>query len=309
MKICFLYPGVRPHDALPNWVAALRRHCKEHEVVQATSVAGCAGADVVLALTQREEYPPARIDDDLAALRRQKVPFGVAHNQDSPAVPARGDYPSFAWTFAAHEKLRKAGYDPKLVRMPVLPPAREPTPGEIASLLGMGLAGFPLHVATFGAAEPKKHTIQMAQWCKANGVMFTCYAPGCFAEEHQDYHDRLRKVVPRHDDLVVHPWAEKVEDLAYLFTSVSHFLFVLPPGKGGPGGSPTSCRYATAFGRPVVVIDDENTYALDGFTVRRSLAGLTVEDLRAAELPNYDWLPDRYVGRLASLTLAHWGKA
>src|SRR4029077_5649060 len=138
MRVAFLYPGVSRHDALPLWVAALRRHCRTNEVFQATSPAGCAGADVVLALTQREQYPPRQIDEDLISLRAMKLPFGVVHNQDSPPVPAPGDYPSFVWTLAAQTKL--AALKPWLLRMPVLP--RIPNWSQPPS---------GLHVVTFGA--------------------------------------------------------------------------------------------------------------------------------------------------------------
>lgn len=310
MKVAFLYPGTSAHDALPNWVAALARHCREHEVVQATSVAGCAGCDVTLALTQREVYPPARIDSDLAELRRRGLPYGVVHNQDNPAVPAPGDYPSFVWTFQAHERLRSRA--PQLVRMPVLPKCVSEDAYRSEHIHGpqQGYPNCDTHVATFGACEPKKYVVQMAQRCKALGVPFTAFVAAPFVtEDTQGYLDRVNALVKERNAVCVHPWSPKIEDLSSLFSSVSHFLFVLPPGKGGSGGSPTSCRYATAFGRPVVVVDDENTYALDGFTVLRSLMELTEETLRAAGLPNYDWLPDRYVGKLASLTLQHWGKA
>lgn len=292
MKVAFLYPNTDQKDALCDWVQTLRRHVKGHEVCRALSTAGCAGADVVLALTQREKYPQPRIDADLLDLRHMKIPYGVVHNQDNPAVPAPGDHPSYVWTFRSYQKL--AQHRPHLVRMPVLPAAVKPT------------ADLPTHVATFGNCEPKKAVVQMAKWCKDRGVVFSVFCPGAWAEANADYVDRVRKTGAR---VCLHPWAPCVEDLAYLFADVSHFLFVLPPGKGGDGGSPTSCRYATAFGRPVVVIDDENTYALDGFTVRESLDALTPDDLKAAELPNGDWVPEKYVDRLVRLTLEHWGKA
>ena len=296
MKLAFLYPSADPRDALPLWVAALARHCREHRVVRATSVAGCAGCDAVLALTQREKYPPAQVGADLQALRAAKVPYGVLHNQDNPPVPLPGDYPNFVWTFAQRQRLKTR--NPWLVRMPVLPLCVPCGVGSTSSAL------VPRHVATFGRVEPKKHTLQMAQRCKALGVEFSAFTP-FLEDESQGYHDRVRK----YGRVCAHPWAEKVEDLAYLFGGVSHFLFVLPPGKGGSGGSPTSCRYATAFGRPVVVVDDENTYALDGFAVLKSLAELSVDVLRQAELPNYDWLPDRYVEAVGKRVLEHWARA
>lgn len=294
MKVCFLYPATDTRDALEVWVATLARHCKGHQVRLGLHVKEVTDDDVVLALTQREVYPQDRIDADLLMLRKSGVPFGVVHNQDDPAVPSPGGYPSFVWTYRSWEKLRSRS--PVLVRMPVLPQCTVAQYGFESKY----------HVATFGRCEPKKHVVQMARWCQREKVPFTAFTPGSTVEANGDYIDRVRKVPGA--QVCVHPWAEKVEDLHYLFAGVSHFLFVLPPGKSRPGGSPTSCRYATAFGRPVVVVDDEGTYSLDGFTVARGLDDLTADDLRRATLPNYDWLPEAYVDRLARLTLAHWGK-
>ncbi len=75
----------------------------------------------------------------------------------------------------------------------------------------------------------------------------------------------------------------------------SHFLFVLPPSKVGTGGSPTSPRYAGLFNRPVIVVDDEETFVSDGYHVYRSLDGIDPADLPDMLAPLYAWSPDAYL--------------
>src|SRR5205823_4418607 len=101
---------------------------------------------------------------------------------------------------------------------------------------------------------------------------------------------------------------EQVEFLAPLLEKVSHFLFVLPESRGGTGGSPTSPRYAGLFNRPVVVVDDEDTYEQDGYYVYRSLDHIRLGDLSTMTPPACNWSPDAYVGELVRQTLAYWSK-
>lgn len=280
MKLAFLYPRDHPEDALASWVRALGRHA-HHEVVLATDGHGARRADVVFLLTQGDYHPRALCDLHLREMREYGVPCGVVHNWDQPAVPTPGHYPSFCWTRTAELRLAVQGFEPTLLRMPVFPPLVPP-------LL------VPPRVATFGRIEAKKQTVEMARWARQAGIPFTAFVPRPWQEYEYNF------------EVVAHPYFERVEDLAHLMAGVSHFLFILPPSKGGTGGSPTSPRYAGFFSRPVIVVDDEDTYREDGFHVFRLLDD--IGNLEAMQPPRYDWLPDAYLEALVSQTLSFWGK-
>jgi hypothetical protein len=298
-RVAFLFPGSGPHEALDNWVRTLARHARRHEVALARDPAACAGAGCALALTETNSYPRARVEADLRELARMGLPFGVLHNNDrDPAdgrsgIPAPGRYPSFCWTARGRGRLRRRGHDPALLRQPVF--------GPLAAEPGAGAA--PL-VATFGHVEPKKRTFQMNEWAKRRGLAFWALGPDVLAGEYADYVADLRG---RGCPVTLYPWLERVEDLAPLVARVSHFLFVLTEAKGGTGGSPTSPRYAGFFNRPVVVVDDEDTFREDGYHVYRSLEDVRPLDLPGMGPPSYAWGPDEYLDALVKGTLTFWG--
>ena len=113
--------------------------------------------------------------------------------------------------------------------------------------------------------DPDEIREEMADWARERNIKFTAYGPKELCEPYRDYIKFCRA------NVVLYPWAGHIEDLALCFQEVSHFLFVLPPSKEGTGGSATSPRYAGFFNRPVIVVDDEDTFERDGFYVFRSL--------------------------------------
>ncbi len=287
MKVSFLFPGSDKAEALDVWVTTIARHCKQHEVALRRAPIECIRDDVVLVLTEGRTYPKDKIDHDIVMLAQQGIPFGVVHNHDRPAVPSLGDYPSFVWTEQASKRLRS--YDPVLLRQPVLPPLMEPKQRK-------------LHLGTFGHVEPKKSTLEMAVWATNRNIPFTAYCPTVLAGLYKDYIAAVKKAGAL---VVTYDWHDKVEDLGALMDDVSHFLFVLPPAKGGSGGSPTSPRYATAFARPVIVVDDETTLCDDGVYVFWSLDDIT--GLEEMTPPPWNWNPDAYISELSKRVLA-WRK-
>jgi hypothetical protein len=236
------------------------------------------GDEIVLVVTEGKSYPTAKVDADIATLRANGKRFGVIHNNDNPGVPTPGDYPSFCWTELAHARL--FDYRPTTVRQPVLPFIMEPK-------------ARPLHIGTFGHIERKKATLDMARWAKRNSLPFTAFVPDVLTTQYRLYIDAVRSAGA---NVVVYPWAERIEDLAPLFTDISHFLFVLPLSKGSSGGSPTSPRFATAFARPVIVVDDERLLAQDGVYVFASLAA--IQGLEQMRLPDTSWGPEQYINEL-----------
>jgi hypothetical protein len=298
-NVAFLFPGSGPYDALDHWVWALARHAKRHRVALARTPSECAGADLVLPITETNSYPRHRLEANLAELAHTGVPFGVLHNNDRAlpdgrsGVPEPGGYPSFCWTRRGRERLRALGHDPVLLRQPVFPPL-VPPPGPGAGLLA----------ATFGHVEPKKATFAMWEWARKRGVPFWALGPDVHAADNADYVEGLRR---RGCNVTLYPWLERVEGLAPLVARVSHFLFVLLAAKGGTGGSPTSPRYAGFFNRPVIVIDDEDTFRSDSYHVFESLDALAAGDLPHLGPPSYAWGPDEYLDALAEKTLSYRG--
>ncbi len=300
-NVAFLFPGSGPYEALDGWVRALSRHAREFDVHLCRSPEECRFLDATFVLTEVRTYPREQMDADLLALRSYAVPFAVVHNHDNPPVPAPGPYPSFCWTRAGCRRWTACVRDcdpvfggPFLLRQPVFPAVVRSPPPE----------GLPL-IATFGSVEYKKHTLEMARWAKKNDLPFLVLGPEVLAREYKDY----AKVVRSQGAAVrLYPWQERVEDLASYMGEVSHFLFVLPASKAGSGGSPTSPRYATFFNRPVIVVDDEDTFREDGFHVFQRLDDIPVAELGTMGLPRYDWGPDAYLGALVEKTLAFWGK-
>jgi hypothetical protein len=229
----------------------------------------------------------------MGQMRDYGIPFGVIHNHDNPPVARPMDYPSFAWTQLAFNRLEATGHDPQLVRQPVLPRFLEPKRRL-------------LHLGTFGHVEPKKWMAPMAGLARRLRLPFTAVAPTVFAERYQHY---IRLVEYNGGEVKLHEWVRGIEDLAPLVEDISHFLFVLPPSKDGTGGSCTSPRWAPGFGRPVVVIDDEDTFKADGVYVFRKLLDITREQLVTMQPPNCEWTPDAYVDALVEKTLAFWRNA
>lgn len=289
INLSFLFPGSGgPYEALDNLVRTLARHSRKHKVSLGRCPGDCLDAACVFVLTEGRTFPRPKCEQALHALRSLHIPWAVVHNHDHPPVPAPGDYPSFCWTERAHALL--ARHRPFLARLPVFPPI---VPAESP----------PLLVATFGHCEPKKWTREMLEWAKKNDVPFRAYGPDALAERYEDYVYELRRAG---GDVVIHPWAEKVEDLASLFHDVSHFLFVLPESKGGSGGCPVSPRFAGFFNRPVIVVDDESTYAEDGYHVYESLDDVNRHSLAGMRPPEYGYGVDQYLDTLVSVTLKHW---
>jgi hypothetical protein len=286
VKVAFLYPCRSHEDALLNWVQTLARHCKRHEVRHAHDGQCRAWADVILLLTQGQEHHRELCDRHIRDAREYDKPVGVVHNWEAPGVPTPGPYPSFCWTAQAKRNL--ARYDPVLLRQPVLP-SREVGPVK-GTLLG-----------TFGILEPKKNIHGMHAWAKSHGVPFRAY--GIVPPEYEGYRVWLRE---GGCEVIPYRRRDTVEELADLFAAVSHWLFDLLPGKAGTGGSPTSPRYAAHFGRPVIVVDDEDTFRADGYHVYGSLGGLRPEHLGEMGPPRSDWTPDAYVDRLLWHTLQFW---
>jgi hypothetical protein len=301
MNVGFLFPGSDKYEALDNWVRTIARYCT-HTVSLAREPADCFDSDFVFVLTEGRTYATPDIDQDLADLRqmsRSDVHYAVVHNNDNPGVPTPGAYPSFCWTEQAKKRL--AAYSPTLVRQPVLPPLIMSTPwtNPDGRPLTRGGDSMPLHIGTFGHIERKKSTYEMAKWAKANGLPFTAFCPEALAGQYSVYIDSVKRAGA---NVVLYPWADRVEDLAPLFADVSHFLFVLPRSKGSSGGSPTSPRFATAFARPVIVVDDELLLSKDGVYVFDSLDD--IQGLEQMRLPVTDWGPEQYIAELVKLTLA-----
>ncbi len=299
MNLTFLYPAIRPDDAIVEWIRVLTRHCHKHQVRFSPTLGTAVEADMVFLITQQDVYPPDAINADLWDLRKQNKPFAVVHNQDNPGVPMRSDYPSFCWTQTALRRLE--AYKPTLVRQPVLPRVVEPKER-------------PLHLGTFGRIETKKQTREMVQLAVSLGIPFTAFTAKPLTRWDVGLREKISCMKYIADlepaaTVVVHPWLEKIEDLAPLCDQVSHWLFVLPPSKEGTGGSPTCPRYAAAFGRPVIVVDDEDTFLADGFRVVRDLQQITTDQMRRHMGPTMDWpgyYPEAYVQTLVDLTTKFW---
>lgn len=299
-RVHFLFPGSSPFEALDNWALTIARHCQAWRVSLSRwpqvflGEKGESEADYVFLITEGKNYPRDRIDADIAFLRERRIKFGVVHNNDNPGVPTPGDYPSFVWTQQAEHKLD--AYKPILLRQPVLPFCVVPKQR-------------PLHIGTFGYVEEKKETLQMAHWAATKRIPFTAFCPDVsvmWCPDRIKLHEKYAKMVAAVGGTVImHPWAARIEDLAPLVEDISHFLFVLPPSKGGKGGSPTSPRFATAFARPVMVVDDEGTMREDRIHVYSSLEAIPakIDDLLP---PVTVWGPEQYVGVLVELTDRYW---
>lgn len=299
MNVSFLFPGGSRYDALSNWVNVLSRHSGKYNVRLTRSPYTMRDeTDVYFLLTECFSYPQQQIDFDIRELRRVGKRFAVVHNNDSPGyhyseprpLPTPGDYPSFCWTEQALKKLE--AYKPTLVRQPVLPFLMDPKERRP-------------HIGTFGYAEPKKGTLEMAQWAQGQGIPFTAFCPDVSStwcpSRQKLHHDYVADINRAGGKVVMHPWLDRVEDLAALVDDISHFLFLLPKSKGGSGGSPTSPRYATAFARPVIVIDDERTLLQDGVYVFDDMA--SIAGLADMKLPSTAWGPEQYIDELVSRTV------
>ncbi len=305
MNLAFLFPFKSPIDSIAEWVRTLARYTS-HEVRLVSTVAEAMKSDMVFPVTQQETYPAHRLNEDISVLRENGKPFGVVHNQDEPGVPHAGTYPSFCWTQQAKRRLEEV-YHPILLRQPVLPRCVEPKER-------------PLHLGTFGRIEKKKKTLEMAQLAERLGVPFTVFAAvpllswvNIGAPEAWKLNEYIQEVRKIPNVLVTfHPWLPQIELLRDIegVDKVSHWLFVLPESKGGTGGSPTCPRYATAFGRPVIVVDDEHTFCDDGFVVIPDLSTITRYSLGLPVMqpPSYTWTPDAYLSTLIAKTAEHWRK-
>lgn len=292
MKLCFLYPGSHPYDSVDHWVRALGRFAPRDEVILSRSLDDCLAhqPDVALAITEATCHPGKDIDHELVVLMERKIPCGVLWNNDVNG-PTPGAYPSFVWTQRSCDNLKKA-YQPALRRQPVFPPVVECAP----------LA--PICVGTFGVIDAKKQIAHMRRWAERNELPFRVFGPDLPIGATGGYVEYLRCSHPA--TMVVHPWLPYVEHLAPLLKDVSHFLFVLPPSKGGTGGSPTSPRYAGLFNRPVIVVDDEQTFAQDRYYVYPMLDMIPAADLPGMQPPAYTWSPERYVEAIVEDTLKWW---
>jgi hypothetical protein len=309
MNVAFLFPGGAPYEALDNWVLTISRFAKRHKITLARMPVDCVNADYVFLLTECRTYPRHKIDMNIASLRRLKIPFGVVHNNDNAGEPIAGDdklteqrflvspgnYPSFVWTERAYKLL--AEYRPMFCRQPILPPI-------------MPEKQRALHIGTFGHIEPKKCTLEMATWAHRHELPFTAFCPephpGWCPDRKRLWKEYGNEVTGAGGNLFVYEWRDKVEELAETMDCVSHFLFVLPPSKGGAGGSPTSPRFATAFARPVLVVDDELTLCNDGIQVFSSLDRIGSLDALLAPEPPYRG-PDEYIDELIIHTDWWWG--
>jgi hypothetical protein len=292
MNVAFLYPWIDERDALKIWVETLARYCTTHDVALVRTAERAAQGDVIFCLTESGIYPRGAIDNDVSHLRDNCRMVAFVHNNETGVPSCRDDVPSFCWTKTAQRRL--ASYSPMLLRQPVLP-----------FLADMPPAPKELHVGTFGARiEPKKRTREMALWAKKECVRFSAFGEEwTTAAAHSVY---CRGVKKTGASVFLYHWKETVEDLAYLFGDVSHLLFVLPPSKGGTGGSPTCPRYATAFGRPVIVVDDEGTFVQDKFFVYERLEDVQKWMLGEMCPPSTSWSPDAYVSELVQRTLAYY---
>jgi hypothetical protein len=287
VNIVFLFPGSEPHEALDTWVMTIGRHTR-HEVFLARRPEECAGFDFAFVLTEGKTYPREKVDADIAQL---KPPFGVIHNNHNPPAPSLGNYPSFCWTKRAIRDL--SAYSPNFLRQPLLPPVVKPR------------SALPVLVGTFGHIEPKKRTVEMARWAKKNDVPFVACAPNVLTKRYEYY---IEGLLHRGCSIRLHEWKHEIEDLAPLLADITHFLFFLPPTKDGTGGSSTSPRYAGLFNRPVIVVDDEDTYREDGFYVYEQLKDIRPDALEFMKPPVYDWSPDAYLDALCAKTTEFWRK-
>jgi hypothetical protein len=265
----------------------LGRYTK-HDVFLARRPEECAGFDCAFVLTEGKTYPRASVDAHIAKL---KPPFGVIHNNHNPPAPSVGRYPSFCWTKRSIRDL--AAYSPILLRQPLFPAVVKARPKA------------PLLIGTFGHIEPKKRTVEMGRWAKKNDFPFVAVAPNVLIKHYEYY---IEGLLHRGCSLRLHEWKHEIEELAPLLEDVSHFLFVLPPSKDGTGGSPTSPRYAGLFNRPVIVVDDEDSYRQDGFYVYEQLKDIQPDDLEAMKPPDYGWSPDAYLDALIEKTTTFWSK-
>lgn len=290
MKVAFIYPRRDPTDGIANWIAMLSRYNHLHMVEQATCAEEAHWADCVLAITHGEVYPRERIDRDLALLAEMKIPAGVVHNEDG-GVPAPGRYPSFAWTRRAQCNL--VGYSAILLRMPVVPRTVFTPRGDA------------VHLGTFGHCEPKKSTLQIAEWARDMHLPLTVFAPSVLSGLYAEYIAQVRGAGAT---VHIYPWHPRAEMLDALMAGISHFVFVLHGGKAGSGGSPSSPRAAATFGRPVIVIDDEDIFRADGYNVFGSLSDVHWTMLAGMNVPRYDWTPEAYVDALCYHTLTFHGR-
>lgn len=285
MKLGFVYPGGMPWDALDNWVKTLARHSERHEVVLARCAGDCRGCSAAWIITQGQNFPRERQDQALTALKAMAIPCGIIHNEDT-GLAAPGKYPSFCWTMRAFNNLKEKYYNIHLLRMPVFKPI-------------VRYEKKPLNVFTFGHIEPKKKIKEMYEWAKRNEIPFEAIGPDCLRDQYEDY---LRELSRSGFFTGVYRWTEMVEDLANKVSEASHFLFVLPESKGGTGGSPTSPRYASLFNRPVIVVDDEMTYAEDGYYVVTDLDQIDRRWLEDTKPPWSRWGVDEYLDALVERT-------
>jgi hypothetical protein len=296
-KVAFLYTTAHPQDALANWVATIARHARQHEIElllrtpykDYRSLNRLYGQwpDFVFIIASGA-YHPAEVNEDLGYLKLVGARAAVIHAEDW-GIPVLARYPSFCWTRTAQKNL--VGYDAMLVPQPVLPRLFE-------------APSVPLHAGTFGSCEPKKMTLHMARRLRQLDIPFTVFVPQPLTEHYKEY---IGLVDHAGAEVVIHPWLEKVEDLNNLFFKhgVSHFLFCPVPSKGGTGGCMTSPRYATAFGRPIVVIDNEIAEG-EGFNTIASLDLLDQDVFDHACLPTVTRTPDVYLDELCQATARYY---
>jgi len=298
MNIAFFYPipdqipdgdtfGT-PYDAIVNWLDVLARHSSRHQVTHARRISDTLPADIVVPMTSTNYYlgNARRMDHDLEFLRQAGKTFVVLHhNQDVRVQPTPGDYPSAAWTKVACERLTE--FRPQLVRMPVLKPIVE-----------WERFARPV-VGTFGHIEPKKRTLEMSEAMRAIDAHFVAFGPDLLAGRYADYISHLRGF-----DVVLYPWRNRLEDCLEL-CECSHFIFVLiPPKHSATGGCPSAPRMATLFNRPIIVVDDEDTYRQDGYYVYDSLQDIRREHLDSMVPASTAWGVDEYLDRMVAVAIA-----
>jgi hypothetical protein len=290
IPVAFVYPSDFRADAVSQWIDMLGQHAQRYKVRSVRAIGGAVESRFIFLVTSASHYTREKIDAEIASLRQGHHSFLVLHHNDHEQ-PTPGSYPSCVWTMAGRQRL-ETKYHAAFVRMPVMPAIFPPHTG-------------PTNVGTFGHIEPKKRVLEMFQRCKDIGVPFVAHGPDTYQERCRSYHDLLRREGCR---VEIHPWLGKLEECKWLL-ECSHFLFHLDSGKSkwdgrewsGYGGGSMSPRQATIFNRPVLVIDDEDTYRQDNFSVFADLKAVSAAWIKQAKLPRYDFGPDEYLDELAKL--------
>lgn len=284
MNVSFLYPGNREECSLAVTWQLYGRHAKRHNV-QWDRVP--CSADFTIVVTVAEFYTRETIDRDVRTLQATGRPFIVLHHNEH-GQPTPGDYPSACWTKC---QLAKLGvYDAHMIRQPSLPKLFPPHSG-------------PLMIGTSGVCEPKRGAREMYERMRQLGLPFVVHTPIAPNFEYaRPYQEELERAGCR---VVRHEWVERPEQCTWLL-DCSHFLFKLTGlmKTGLTGGSSMSPRQFVMFNRPIVLIDDEDTYAQDGFTVVPSLDDLRREHFNSVP-PSDTWGVDEYIEELYRIAASH----